>query len=163
MAVVATISIVGAIVVPVIAKARDKAKQTACMSNQRQIAMLINMYAQDNKTFLPVSSKIWSGIQKYDVNIERVKCPSDENKNHSNSYVYNNRISGVYLGQVTDPAYMLMTVDGETVTGEKRTLSNTYYSPADVQYRHSSLAVASYADGHVEAVDKITDKETWDK
>lgn len=47
LVVVALISILAAILFPVFAKAREKARQTACLSNLRQITLAWQMYAQD--------------------------------------------------------------------------------------------------------------------
>lgn len=48
LVVVAIIAVIAAILFPVFARAREKARQTACASNIRQIAAAWTMYAQDN-------------------------------------------------------------------------------------------------------------------
>jgi len=45
--VIAIIAILAAILFPVFAKAREKARQTGCLSNMKQIALGVMMYAQD--------------------------------------------------------------------------------------------------------------------
>ncbi len=47
LVVIAIIAILAAILFPVFAQAREKARQTACMSNTRQFAMSTAMYVQD--------------------------------------------------------------------------------------------------------------------
>jgi len=47
LVVIAIIAILAAILFPVFAKAREKAKQTKCLNNLKQISMGISMYAQD--------------------------------------------------------------------------------------------------------------------
>jgi len=47
LVVIAIIAILAGILFPVVAKARDKARQAACLSNMRQIGMALMMYAQD--------------------------------------------------------------------------------------------------------------------
>ena len=47
LVVIAIIAILAAILFPVFAQARAKARQTVCMSNEKQIAFAILMYAQD--------------------------------------------------------------------------------------------------------------------
>ena len=47
LVVIAIIAILAAILFPVFAKARDKARQAVCMSNMKQIAMAASMYASD--------------------------------------------------------------------------------------------------------------------
>lgn len=51
--VIAVIAIVAAILFPVFAHARAKARQAACLSNERQIWMAVAMYANDNDETLP--------------------------------------------------------------------------------------------------------------
>ena len=47
LVVIAIIAILAAILFPVFAKAREKARQTSCLSNVKQIMMAWKMYAQD--------------------------------------------------------------------------------------------------------------------
>src|ERR1700749_4673010 len=48
LVVIAIIAILAAILFPVFAKAREKARQTACLSNMKQVAMGLIQYEQDN-------------------------------------------------------------------------------------------------------------------
>ena len=47
LVVIAVIAILTAILFPVFASAREKARQTACLSNIKQAALAIIMYSQD--------------------------------------------------------------------------------------------------------------------
>lgn len=52
LVVIAIIAILAAILFPVFAQARGKARQTACLSNMKQISLAFQMYAQDyDETF----------------------------------------------------------------------------------------------------------------
>jgi prepilin-type N-terminal cleavage/methylation domain-containing protein len=54
LVVIAIIAILAAILFPVFAQARDKARQAACLNNCKQIALGLMMYAQDyDETFPP--------------------------------------------------------------------------------------------------------------
>ncbi len=53
LVVIAIIAILAAILFPVFAKAREKARQTSCLSNERQLATAILMYAEDYRGTLP--------------------------------------------------------------------------------------------------------------
>lgn len=55
LVVIAIIAILAAILFPVFAKAREKARQTACMSNLKQLGLAIVQYVQDNDEDLPSS------------------------------------------------------------------------------------------------------------
>jgi len=59
LVVIAIIAILAAILFPVFAQARDKARQAACTSNMKQFALAWLMYAQDyDETVLPIR---WGG------------------------------------------------------------------------------------------------------
>src|SRR6056297_2550811 len=47
LVVIAIIAILAAILFPVFARAREKARQTSCLSNLKQIGLAVHMYAQD--------------------------------------------------------------------------------------------------------------------
>ena len=104
LVVIAIIAILAAILFPVFAQAREKARQTACLSNGKQIGLALNMYVQDyderfppadygaTVTAPPYTQFGWysgSGgsvyyppccfdlLQPYQKNIQVDKCPSD--------------------------------------------------------------------------------------
>lgn len=56
LTVIAIIAILASILFPVFAQAREKARQSSCLSNQKQIAMAIMMYAQDFDETYPLYS-----------------------------------------------------------------------------------------------------------
>jgi prepilin-type N-terminal cleavage/methylation domain-containing protein len=54
LVVIAIIAILAAILFPVFAQAREKARQTQCLSNARQLALAVQSYLQDHEeAFLP--------------------------------------------------------------------------------------------------------------
>jgi prepilin-type N-terminal cleavage/methylation domain-containing protein/prepilin-type processing-associated H-X9-DG protein len=53
LVVIAIIAILAAILFPVFAKAREKARQTSCLSNINQLGKALLMYVSDNNDFLP--------------------------------------------------------------------------------------------------------------
>ncbi len=56
LVVIAIISILAAILFPVFAQAREKARQTSCLSNMRQMGLAVQMYAQDVDEALPLAA-----------------------------------------------------------------------------------------------------------
>ncbi|MCC7349149.1 MAG: prepilin-type N-terminal cleavage/methylation domain-containing protein [Phycisphaerales bacterium] len=54
LVVIGIVSVLIAILLPALNKAREAANKTACLSNVRQIAMIFVMYANDNKGSLPL-------------------------------------------------------------------------------------------------------------
>ncbi|AHF93730.1 N-terminal cleavage protein [Opitutaceae bacterium TAV5] len=53
LTVIAIIGILAAIIIPVVGAVRQKARGAQCMSNQRQLALAIRLYANDNKGQIP--------------------------------------------------------------------------------------------------------------
>jgi prepilin-type N-terminal cleavage/methylation domain-containing protein len=53
LVVIAIIAILAAILFPVFAQARDKARQATCLSNMKQLALAVMMYTQDYEDTLP--------------------------------------------------------------------------------------------------------------
>ncbi len=96
LVVIAIIAILAAILFPVFAQARDKARQASCLSNVKQIGTAMMMYAQDYDEVLPrnayadeprvregdhftnCSSPRWMDVlQPYIKNLQIFNCPSD--------------------------------------------------------------------------------------
>jgi len=84
LVVIAIIAILAAILFPVFAKAREKARQSSCLSNLRQYGTALNMYIQDYDEKLPMNSFLagtcvatfyWS-VAPYVKNLEINRCPS---------------------------------------------------------------------------------------
>src|SRR5262245_57134220 len=85
LVVIAIIAILAAILFPVFAQARDKARQTDCASNLRQLGLAAMMYASDyDNRYVPwwgdgVAKGLgWSSILMPYVKSEHMfSCPSD--------------------------------------------------------------------------------------
>lgn len=86
LVVIAIIAILAAILFPVFAQAREKARQAACLSNVRQLSTAVMMYVQDYDETYPMTANyntgaltptIWSEmIQPYVKNDGIFKCSS---------------------------------------------------------------------------------------
>ena len=62
LVVIAIIAILAAILFPVFAQAREKARAAACLSNIKQLGLGIAMYTQDNDEFMPYNYEYtWPG------------------------------------------------------------------------------------------------------
>jgi prepilin-type N-terminal cleavage/methylation domain-containing protein/prepilin-type processing-associated H-X9-DG protein len=62
LVVIAIIAILAAILFPVFAQARAKARQAACLSNMKQIGTALTMYAQDYDEMLPLNDYVGNGL-----------------------------------------------------------------------------------------------------
>jgi prepilin-type N-terminal cleavage/methylation domain-containing protein/prepilin-type processing-associated H-X9-DG protein len=93
LVVIAVIAILAAILFPVFAQAREKARQTSCLSNVKQMAIALMMYVQDSDEVFPpvlgVSPKdaliyqaSWmKRLEPYSKNLGIFVCPSSSYSN----------------------------------------------------------------------------------
>jgi len=132
LVVIAIIAILAAILFPVFAKAREKARQTSCLSNMRQIAIGVLQYTQDyDETFFPLTYTIGGTSEGYTSDWPRLpypyvknwqiyKCPDDSHKPSSNpadnlpyicTYAMNQNLGSCPLGRVIAPAVTIMLAE----------------------------------------------------
>ncbi len=91
LVVIAIIAILAAILFPVFARAREKARQTNCLSNLRQFGTALQMYVQDYDEMIPPHMDdpvpgheddwrwytIFLRLTPYTRNYQMLRCPSD--------------------------------------------------------------------------------------
>src|SRR5579862_7576250 len=82
LVVIAIIAILAAILFPVFAKVREKARQTSCESNMKQLGLGFIQYVQDNDETMPVPADAygegWAGhIYPYIKSTGVFGCPDD--------------------------------------------------------------------------------------
>jgi prepilin-type N-terminal cleavage/methylation domain-containing protein/prepilin-type processing-associated H-X9-DG protein len=163
LVVIAIIAILAAILFPVFAQAREKAKQTSCLSNVKQIMLGVLMYAQDYDDVLPYASAWGTPVQSWHVhlqpylkNTQILDCPSVPNFNQGYGWNYQNfgyysSGSGTYysspgtaLSQVEQPAETILIGDnpdsGSHGAGGIFIYGPTQYDPSNTATNDPSLA-----------------------
>jgi len=142
LVVIAIIAILAAILFPVFAKAREKARQNSCMNNARQLVLGIQMYAQDNDSLYPEKTAVWAAINFPPGSLI---CPT-YGKRFRNGYGY---CSAVSEKSVSDPS--LGQPQSIGLVADSTNTDHIITRLADYALRHSGKCVVGYADGHVEA------------
>ena len=152
LVVIAIIAILAAILFPVFSKAREKARQVKCISNQKQIILAITIFTQENDEKLPTADTVWTSALSLPPAVKA--CPD---KKAAVGFVYNNKYAGKTLGELPDPTSdCFLTGDGFHVANAGQfptsgpTLDNIAYVAADIDKRHGGKMIIGYADGHVE-------------
>ncbi len=117
LVVIAIIAILASLLLPALTRAKEKARQTKCFSNIRQVALAMLVYATDNNDAYPIGS---AGVDRKLVDSGSLKspdlfaCPNDKSKpsgqvdipntpvleNKTRSYTFN-------IGVESDQAYGL--------------------------------------------------------
>jgi prepilin-type N-terminal cleavage/methylation domain-containing protein/prepilin-type processing-associated H-X9-DG protein len=103
LVVIAIIAILAAILFPVFAQAREKARAISCLSNVRQCGLAYAMYVQDNDEVSPpmgYGREWWTGLYPYIKNLDLLYCPDrseggdDRNPFDSPTHLVLTRYSG---------------------------------------------------------------------
>lgn len=178
LVVIAIIAILAAILFPVFAQAREKARQTQCLSNVRQYATAQLMYIQDYDEMFPFSAFLngacvgtfqWA-VAPYVKNDQLTLCPSEKDAMNvqllvgapcpgtppMNSYVVNPALftNGFFPGATTVALAAINRPADTIMTYDGNVTSGA--GPGQqvqlVQARHSNTFSASYVDGHAKAI-----------
>ncbi len=173
LVVIAIISILAAILLPALQKAREKARQAVCMSNVKQITMGAFLYTQDYGGHLPrcYSSeagaywyrdlKVYIGYSRWTpyVDVKIYRCPSDRDPWYNFlSYGMNGYCNLGKIARFKTPSQTFLFIDSEqcgtdTFPARLSTYSNHLphiYNAAEM--RHNEMVNASFLDGHVENI-----------
>ena len=120
LVVIAIIAILAAILFPVFAKAREKARQTSCLSNVKQITLAMMMYVDDyDEQFVACDSlyRWYTPVYPYVKNAQVFKCPStrgDTTGNPNSDYVINGLFAhGLAQSFFPTPAGTVMIAERE--------------------------------------------------
>jgi len=137
LVVIAIISILAAILFPVFAQARDKAREISCLSNEKQIGMAVQLYVEDydERLFFRANyaysrsgdipqtnyNRWWNILMPYINNNTVWECPSDSlptpsvdvngNKTIPRSYIAVATAESLTLAQVDDPVETMVVTE----------------------------------------------------
>jgi prepilin-type N-terminal cleavage/methylation domain-containing protein/prepilin-type processing-associated H-X9-DG protein len=172
LVVIAIIAILAAILFPVFARAREKARQTSCTSNLKQWGLAAVMYAQDYDERFPKHGTSCQGasgnpndrcqlqkLQPYIKNTQVWVCPSSTNYYGVgwNIGMRDNGI-GIAIGSITAPSSTVIIGDGSRnapfINGQPMSAAPCPTNEGITNWgciplRHNDGANFAYADGHV--------------
>jgi len=132
LVVIAIIAILAAILFPVFARARAKARQVSCLSNQKQVALACIMYSQDHDELLPLWGWAYiadpdpeddedDGVYTWDTvilpytkNRQIFVCPGNTSQRGARSYAIPRYVSGQMLDAMPNPVATVISFDKGT-------------------------------------------------
>lgn len=98
LVVIAIIAILAAILFPVFAKVREKARAISCLSNEKQLGLSIMQYIQDYDEKVPFGYNLYGGgsgwagqVYSYTKSASVYRCPDDASP-YGISYCYNGNL-----------------------------------------------------------------------
>jgi len=135
LVVIAIIAILAAILFPVFAKVREKARQTSCLSNEKQLGLAFAQYEQDYDETNPADTNIYADehgwaeeLYPYVKSAGLYICPDDANHaTYDNiiSYGMNGNLMQAYNG------YGIPSKPGATLAGESAPASTVLLFEAE--------------------------------
>jgi len=133
--------LMAAILFPVFARAREKARQASCQSNLKQIALGVLMYTQDYDETHPMANNWSDALDPYLKNRQLFLCPS-ANDLTQRSYAYNQALEQEKMGAIPRPAETIMAFDSQPG-------ANPVGGQELIVWRHNNGANFAFDDGHV--------------
>jgi prepilin-type N-terminal cleavage/methylation domain-containing protein/prepilin-type processing-associated H-X9-DG protein len=170
LVVIAIIAILAAILFPVFAKAREKARTASCASNLKQVGIAFLQYTTDNDEKYPYTggATVWQvpyTLQPYIKSGQAFKCPSHAVDDVACSYLFNNNFRLRNQAAFDEPARFVCAIEGENGTGGNKDPRTDPYGGLASDYstmnsaarmagstrlvRHMSKSNLLYLDGHV--------------
>jgi prepilin-type processing-associated H-X9-DG protein len=139
------IPITAALMFPIFAQAREKARQISCLSNLKEQGLAVIMYSQDYDGKLPAADKWMDLATPYIKREEVLHCPSVATGDRSlYGYAYNDKMSKANVEKIADPQTTALTYDSSS-TGRNAHDAMTSLPPQGRHLRGNNIA---YADGH---------------
>jgi prepilin-type N-terminal cleavage/methylation domain-containing protein/prepilin-type processing-associated H-X9-DG protein len=170
LVVIAIIAILAAILFPVFAQAREKARAITCISNEKQLGLSTMMYVEDYDEVYPNGSEFltygtgsqdwpcgWAGqVYPYVKSVGVFKCPDDApvdvvsycyNSNLGEASWYNGSVSGVPEASMAAPSTTVMFCE---VTGNAaNTIEGFAYDDQAIEQNLDASSPAGYGSYYV--------------
>jgi prepilin-type processing-associated H-X9-DG protein len=136
--------VLAAMLLPALAKAKQKAQTIQCLNNSRQLALAVRIYASENKNQLPPAATWCDAIQRQ-VGSDRIFKCSAADVTERCSYAFNSKLNGADVDKL-DPNTVVIfeSSGGWNLSGGRELLPQ----PS----RHGGKFIIAFADGHAEVV-----------
>ena len=140
------IPIFAAMLLPALAAAKQKAQEINCLNNEKQLAIAVRMYSNDNKDQFPPAATWCDAIRSFAGSEKAFQCPAGDPSKRCH-YAYNVKLDGLDESKINPNTVLIFETEGgwNVSGGPELMLSHP---------RHAGgrMSVIAFADGHVEAV-----------
>lgn len=175
LVVIAIIAILAAILFPVFARAREKARQSTCLSNMKQMGLAAMMYADDYDETMVTAQEWKAKLDPYMKNRQLFKCPSRMELDWCYGHGLNigapaymptcspvvAGVDGKALAAIVSPSYKIFAVEWDRClagppvgpTGEYRDGALNFWAVTRIHNGGSNIV---FCDGHAKWLDPGT-------
>jgi len=141
LVVIAIIAVLAAILFPVFAQAREKARQTTCINNMRQLSVAVAMYTQDNRDqyFPDPKTQPWSTyLSSLGSAAGIFHCPSTKHAGNQAApdYGFDSYLFGKAMSKVQYPSTGIMLADINQATSNRNYTFNSTAVNTVIDCRH---------------------------
>ena len=142
LVVIAIIAILAAILFPVFARARENARRSSCQSNEKQIALGLKQYLQDNNEKYPAATGWQAALEPYVKSSALFKCPSASGTG-AFDYSFNSYLSRLNESKIEFSETTVLTTESARASQAAAETSST------AGERHFEGSNYAFTDGHV--------------
>jgi len=139
------VPVLAAILFPVFAQARERARSTSCISNVKVQSLANLMYSQDYDETFPGADKWMDYTTTYRKSEIYLHCPTvSRSVDEKYGYAYNQKLSRKQLATIAEPQTTPMLYDSSDL--ERNASDDVSSLPAPA--RHVGTNSVGYSDGH---------------
>jgi hypothetical protein len=133
-----------AMLLPALAKAKQRAQTINCVNNMKQLALAVRIYSGDNGDHFPQAKTWCDSIKQYAGSDRIFKCPAASAADRCD-YAFNSRLDGMEEKSIAPNTVLLFEIeDGWNVSGGPEMMLP--------RSRHGRLYVVAFADGSVQQI-----------
>ncbi|HWD92883.1 MAG TPA: DUF4190 domain-containing protein [Verrucomicrobiae bacterium] len=132
----------GAMLLPALSKAKQRAQTIQCVNNMKQLALAVRIYSGDHGDHLPPAKTWCDSIKSYAPSERVFKCPAAGPTDRCD-YAFNSQLDGIEEKNIAPNTVLLFeTEDGWNTSGGPELMLP--------KSRHGRLCVVAFADGSVQ-------------
>lgn len=127
----------------VFARAKSAAQRTSALSNAKQIALAVLLYASDHKDKLPSKGDWKKAIFPYTKTMAIFRTPGIKNPDKVSDFEFNAALAGISQTKISDPAKTVMIYLGKA---------------GKLNFAYEGKTIVAFCDGHCKTIDATAAK-----